>query len=140
MKCGRHQLLSVCADSCSHCTYPWTVKPYVCCRPAVLCAAQAFAEVLGGDANWSAPMDETYELLGVDPASITGLEQYLQVGPRWCGVLLWGPAFVVACFCQRGQHQSPSWLLSDVDQAAVRAQQMNSTGTHTESASAAGGA
>jgi nucleoside-diphosphate-sugar epimerase len=38
----------------------------------------AFAEVLGGDANWSAPMDETYELLGVDPASITGLEQYLQ--------------------------------------------------------------
>lgn len=45
-------------------------------------------------------MDETYELLGVDPATITGLEQYLQVGPRWCGVLLWGPAVVVACFCQ----------------------------------------
>jgi hypothetical protein len=45
-------------------------------------------------------MDETYELLGVDPASITGLEQYLQVGPRWCGVLMRGPAVGVACFCQ----------------------------------------
>jgi nucleoside-diphosphate-sugar epimerase len=38
----------------------------------------AFAEVLANNESWSAPMDETYELLGVDPASITGLEQYLQ--------------------------------------------------------------
>lgn len=38
----------------------------------------AFAEVLAGNESWSAPMDETYELLGVDPSTITGLEPYLQ--------------------------------------------------------------
>lgn len=47
--------------------------------PALSCPWQAFAEVLANNESWSAPMDETYELLGVDPASITGLEQYLQV-------------------------------------------------------------
>lgn len=40
---------------------------------------QAFAEVLANNESWSAPMDETYELLGVDPESITSLEQYLKV-------------------------------------------------------------
>jgi hypothetical protein len=40
---------------------------------------QAFAEVLANNESWSAPMDDTYELLGVDPASITSLEQYLKV-------------------------------------------------------------
>jgi len=35
--------------------------------------------VLANNESWSAPMDETYQLLGVDPASITGLDQYLQV-------------------------------------------------------------
>lgn len=38
----------------------------------------AFAEVLAGNESWTAPMDDTYALLGVDPASITGLEAYLQ--------------------------------------------------------------
>jgi hypothetical protein len=40
--------------------------------------------VLANNESWSAPMDETYELLGVDPASITSLEQYLQVGCGCC--------------------------------------------------------
>lgn len=38
----------------------------------------AFAEVLGNNESWTAPMDETYQLLGVDPASITPLDTYLQ--------------------------------------------------------------
>lgn len=38
----------------------------------------AFAEVLAGNEAWTAPMEETYALLGVDPASITTLDDYLQ--------------------------------------------------------------
>ncbi|KAF6249607.1 hypothetical protein COO60DRAFT_1580224 [Scenedesmus sp. NREL 46B-D3] len=38
----------------------------------------AFAEVLAGNEAWTAPMEETYALLGVDPASITSLDDYLQ--------------------------------------------------------------
>lgn len=52
----------------------------LCC--AVLrCAAcaQAFAEVLANNEAWTAPMDDTYKLLGVDPDSITTLDSYLQV-------------------------------------------------------------
>jgi hypothetical protein len=57
------------------------------CPPALLPnTLQAFAEVLANNESWSAPMDDTYELLGVDPASITSLEQYLQVG-RGRGVM-----------------------------------------------------
>lgn len=37
----------------------------------------AFAEVLSGNENFDAPMEETYQLLGVDPAGITTLESYL---------------------------------------------------------------
>lgn len=37
----------------------------------------AFAEVLSRDESFDAPMDETYKLLDVDPASITRLETYL---------------------------------------------------------------
>lgn len=44
---------------------------------------KAFAEVLANNESWSAPMEETYELLGVDPASITSLDTYLQVGGWW---------------------------------------------------------
>lgn len=38
----------------------------------------AFAEVLSNNETWSAPMDETYKLLGVDPSSITSLDDYLK--------------------------------------------------------------
>eukprot|EP00879_Flechtneria_rotunda_P010059 GHRR01010517.1.p1 GENE.GHRR01010517.1~~GHRR01010517.1.p1 ORF type:complete len:219 (+),score=78.15 GHRR01010517.1:761-1417(+) len=38
----------------------------------------AFAEVLANNESWTAPMDNTYQLLGIDPASITTLEDYLQ--------------------------------------------------------------
>lgn len=38
----------------------------------------AFAEVLSNNETWSAPMDDTYRILGVEPDSITGLEDYLK--------------------------------------------------------------
>lgn len=38
----------------------------------------AFAEVLANNESWSAPMEDTYALLGVDPASITPLDVYLR--------------------------------------------------------------
>eukprot|EP00775_Hariotina_reticulata_P004357 gene4357-4610_t len=38
----------------------------------------AFAEVLANNETWSAPMDDTYALLGIDPASVTTLDSYLQ--------------------------------------------------------------
>jgi predicted short-subunit dehydrogenase-like oxidoreductase (DUF2520 family) len=59
---------------------------------AAAACPQAFAEVLAGNEAWTAPMDETYSLLGVDPASITTLDDYLQV--RCCGS--------VCCPCLRG--------------------------------------
>lgn len=37
----------------------------------------AFAEVLSGSESFAAPMEGTYELLEIDPASITSLESYL---------------------------------------------------------------
>lgn len=37
----------------------------------------AFAELLSANENFDAPMEATYELLGVDPASINTLESYL---------------------------------------------------------------
>lgn len=40
--------------------------------------SQAFADILASNENFSAPMDETYKLLDVDPSSITTLEAYLQ--------------------------------------------------------------
>lgn len=40
--------------------------------PCCVCAVvlQAFAEVMGNNVTWSAPMAETYNLLGIDPASV----------------------------------------------------------------------
>lgn len=38
----------------------------------------AFADILSSSETFSAPMDETYKLLDVDPSSITTLESYLQ--------------------------------------------------------------
>lgn len=46
----------------------------------------AFAEVLSSNESFSADMGETYEVLGVDPASVSGLEEYLKVGCGW----VWG--------------------------------------------------
>jgi len=37
----------------------------------------AFAEVLSNNETWTAPMDETYKMLGIEPASINNLEDYL---------------------------------------------------------------
>ena len=42
------------------------------------CFAQAFAEVLSNNESWSAPMDDTYALLGIEPSSITRLPDYLK--------------------------------------------------------------
>ena len=39
---------------------------------------QAFVDILAGSENFSAPMEETYKMLGVDPSSITPLESYLK--------------------------------------------------------------
>lgn len=38
----------------------------------------AFADILSSSETFSAPMDETYKLLDIDPSSITTLESYLQ--------------------------------------------------------------
>lgn len=38
----------------------------------------AFAEVLSSEADFSADMTETYEVLDIDPTSVTTLEAYLQ--------------------------------------------------------------
>lgn len=40
---------------------------------------QAFADILASNENFSAPMEETYKLLDLNPADTTTLEQYLQV-------------------------------------------------------------
>mgnify|MGYP007086401990 CR=1 FL=1 len=37
----------------------------------------ACADILAANEDFSAPMDETYALLGVDPASVTTVEAYL---------------------------------------------------------------
>ena len=39
---------------------------------------QAFADILSANETFSAPMDETYKLLNIDPGSVTTLEAYLQ--------------------------------------------------------------
>lgn len=39
--------------------------------------AQAFSQVLSSNESFAAPMDETYKLLGVNPAEVTTLESYL---------------------------------------------------------------
>ena len=38
----------------------------------------AFAEVLSGNEVFSAPMDETYDLLGLNPEETTTVEMYLR--------------------------------------------------------------
>ncbi|KAK9814206.1 hypothetical protein WJX72_002245 [[Myrmecia] bisecta] len=38
----------------------------------------AFADILASNETFSAPMDTTYKLLNIDPATITTLEQYLE--------------------------------------------------------------
>lgn len=42
----------------------------------------AFAEVLASNETWAAPMEDTYSLLGIEPASVQTLEDYLQVCGR----------------------------------------------------------
>ncbi len=42
------------------------------------CGLQAFADILSSSETFSAPMEETYKMLDVDPSSITTLESYLQ--------------------------------------------------------------
>ena len=39
---------------------------------------QAFAAILSSNETFSAPMEETYKLLEIDPSSVTTLESYLQ--------------------------------------------------------------
>jgi hypothetical protein len=38
----------------------------------------SFAEVTGGGERLDAPMEESYEAFGLDPADTTGLEDYLK--------------------------------------------------------------
>lgn len=45
----------------------------------LFCCAQAFADILASNENFSAPMEETYKLLDLNPADTTTLEDYLQV-------------------------------------------------------------
>jgi uncharacterized protein YbjT (DUF2867 family) len=53
----------------------------------------AFAEVLSSNEAFDADMSETYSVLGVDPASVSGLEDYLKVGVGGVGVWVgWGAA------------------------------------------------
>ncbi len=42
-----------------------------------LTLTQAFADFLAGGEQFDAPMEETYQALSVDPASINTLESYL---------------------------------------------------------------
>lgn len=39
---------------------------------------QAFADILATNETFSAPMEETYKILGIEPNSITPLEDYLK--------------------------------------------------------------
>ena len=39
---------------------------------------QAFADILAKNETFSAPMEETYKLLGMEPGSVTTLEDYLK--------------------------------------------------------------
>ena len=39
---------------------------------------QAFADILASNEVFSAPMDDTYKMLGIEPSSVTGLEDYLK--------------------------------------------------------------
>lgn len=39
--------------------------------------AQAFVEVIASGESITAPMDATYDKLGIDPASVTTLDSYL---------------------------------------------------------------
>lgn len=71
---------------------------FCCC----LAAVQAFAEVLADNESWTAPMDETYQLLGVDPTTITSLDTYLQVR-CYCYVLL---CVLLCCICYRKSIQA----------------------------------
>ncbi len=50
----------------------------LCCNIDVLSSHQAFAEVLSSNESFNASMEDTYQLLAVDPSSITSLEMYLQ--------------------------------------------------------------
>ncbi len=42
------------------------------------CQLQAFADILATNETFSAPMEETYKLLGMEPSSVTSLEDYLK--------------------------------------------------------------
>jgi hypothetical protein len=66
-------------------------------RPPAL-PAQAFAEVLANNETWAAPMDQTYELLGIEPGSVNTLEAYLKVGVCLCVCVL-ACALVCVCVC-----------------------------------------
>ncbi len=57
------------------CCQQWVCLRAVATNPCVL---QAFADILSCSETFSAPMDETYKMLDVDPSSITTLESYLQ--------------------------------------------------------------
>lgn len=39
---------------------------------------QAFADLLSSSETFSAPMEDTYKLLGLEPASVNTLEAYLK--------------------------------------------------------------
>ncbi len=48
-------------------------------RAISLIPSQAFANVMSGNVTWSAPMEETYKLLDIEPSSVQGLDAYLKV-------------------------------------------------------------
>ena len=48
-------------------------------------STQAFADILASNENFTAPMEDTYKLLDLNPEETTTLEQYLQVGAAFSG-------------------------------------------------------
>ena len=63
----------------------------------------AFAEVLASNENFAADMAETYAVLGVDPASVKTLDEYLKVCACASGrVCEFACACACACACAFG--------------------------------------
>ena len=54
----------------------------------------AFAEVLASNETWTAPMDDTFKLLDIEPGSVQGLDAYLTVSAGGRSVRFQGTAWL----------------------------------------------
>lgn len=64
---------------------------------------QAFTEVLANNETWAVPMEDTYAMLDIDPASVQGLEDYLKV----CWLAGWALVWLLA-------HKSGAGVVPDI--------------------------